>query len=103
MPTTQPTQNQNQRYTSSYRPKKMRVMINLTSSTLQKKILSPKIITQSSYILSRSQLSLLNRGPKFTTTTKFNHLTFKYNSKKYSQGVCKLKKYLMALHLKKTH
>ena len=59
-------------------------------------MLSPKIITQSSYILSRSQLSLLNRRPNFTTTTKFNHLIFKDDSKKYSQGVCKLNKYLMA-------
>ena len=73
----------------------MRDMINLITSSqktssditikLTKKILSPKIINWSSYTLSRSQLSLLNRGRKFTPTTKSNHFTFKDDLKKFTR------------------
>ena len=35
--------------------------------------------------LSRLQLSLLNRGPKFTPTTKSNHFIFKGDFKKITR------------------
>ena len=70
-------------------------MINLITSSqrtsgaitinLKKKILSPKIINLSSYTLSRLQLLLLNRGPKFTPTTKSNHFIFKGDFKKFTR------------------
>ena len=80
---------------------KMKIMINLTtssqktymlpSSPLQKKIILPKIINFSLHTFSRSQLSLLNRGPKFTPARKSNHFIFKDG----------LKKFTRRLHIKK--
>ena len=60
------------------------IYINILS-TLQKKILSSKIIELSSYTLSRSQLSLLNRKPKFTSTRKSSHSYFKDYFKKFTK------------------
>ena len=44
---------------------------------IQKKTISPKIINLSKYKLSKPELSLLRRGPKFTPTSKGNSLNLK--------------------------
>ena len=44
---------------------------------IQRKTIPPKIINLSKYKLSKPGLSLLRRGPKFTTTSKENILNSK--------------------------
>ena len=44
---------------------------------IKKKTISPKIINLSKYKLSKPELSLLRRGPKFTPTSKGNSLNLK--------------------------
>ena len=46
---------------------------------IQKKSISPKIINSLKYKLSKPELSLLRRGPKFTPTSKGKSLNLKSN------------------------